>query len=148
MSKNFASLKDWQKRKMPPGYPTKSGKEFTASTWRKSMARIFLDTNIYIDIIKKRTDRELEDFQGHDLFISPLSIHILTYVFKSKIPDPELDVNLELFNVVPFDAGIAENALIGPTNDFEDNVQLHSAAESDCNIFLTNDKKIKDLKFF
>lgn len=112
------------------------------------MAKVFLDTNIYIDIIKKRTDRELEDFQGHDLFISSLSIHILTYIFKSKIPDPELDVKLESFNIVTLDAKIVEKALIGPTNDFEDNVQLHSAAESDCNIFLTNDKKIKELKFF
>lgn len=112
------------------------------------MAKIFLDTNVYIDIIKKRTDLELKDLQGHELFISPLSIHILAYTFKYKIPSHELDVNRELFNIVPFDTKIVENALIGPTNDFEDNVQLHSAAEADCNVFLTNDKKIKELKFF
>ncbi len=112
------------------------------------MAKIFLDTNIYIDIIKKRTDRELEDFQGQDLFISSLSIHILAYVFKYKIPDHELDVNLELFNIVPFDAKIVENALIGPTSDFEDNAQLHSAAEAECDIFLTEDRKLLDMKFF
>ena len=51
------------------------------------MAKIFLDTNIYIDIIKKRTDLELQDFQGNELFISPLSIHVLAYVFKYKIPN-------------------------------------------------------------
>lgn len=112
------------------------------------MAKIFLDTNIYIDIIKKRTDLELEDFQGHELFISPLSVHILAYLFKYKIPNHELDVNRELFNIVPFNTKIVEDALVGPTNDFEDNVQLHSAAKADCDLFLTNDKKIKDLKFF
>ncbi|MDO8497549.1 MAG: PIN domain-containing protein [bacterium] len=112
------------------------------------MAKIFLDTNIYIDIIKKRTDRDLEDFQGHDLFISPLSIHILAYLFKYKIPNHELDVNRELFNIVPFAAKIVEDALIGPTSDFEDNVQLHSAAEADCDVFLTEDKKLLSMKFF
>ncbi len=112
------------------------------------MAKVFLDTNIYVDIIKKRTESELEDFQGHDLFISPLSIHILAYVFKYKIPNDELNVNLELFNITPFDANVVENALIGPTSDFEDNVQLHSAAEEECDVFLTEDKKLLDMKFF
>ena len=112
------------------------------------MGKIFLDTNVYIDIIKKRTDRELKDFQGQDVFISPLSIHILAYVYKYKIPDRELDSNREVFNLVPFGKAITDKALIGPTSDFEDNVQLHSAAEADCDIFLTEDKTLLDMKFF
>lgn len=112
------------------------------------MAKIFLDTNIYIDIIKTRSDLELRDFQSHDLYISPLSIHILIYVFKYKIPDKELDVNKELFNIVSFDTKIVERALIGPTRDFEDNLQLHSAAQAECDIFLTKDKELLDIKFF
>src|SRR5258708_2399751 len=112
------------------------------------MAKIFLDTTIYIDIIKARSDRELEDLQSHDLYISPLSVHILAYVFKYKIPDTELDINKELFNIVPFTSKIVENALVGPTSDFEDNVQLRSAAEAECDIFLTEDKKLLSMKFF
>ena len=112
------------------------------------MAKIFLDTNIYIDLIKKRTNRELGNFQGHELFISPLSIHVLAYVYKYKIPTTELDINREIFNLIPFDTSIAENALIGPTKDFEDNVQLHSAASGECDVFLTKDKKLLDMKFF
>ena len=112
------------------------------------MARVFLDTNIYIDIMKKRTDRELEVLEANDLFISPLSIHILAYSYKYKIPDHELNVNRELFNIIPFGANIVKNALIGPTRDFEDNVQLHSAAEAECDLFLTADKKLLDMKFF
>lgn len=38
--------------------------------------------------------------------------------------------------------------LSGPTVDFEDNVQLHSAAEAECEIFLTEDKKLLKLGFF
>ena len=112
------------------------------------MAKIFLDTNIYIDIFENRSSQDLAVFQDHDLFISPLSIHILTYVYKYKIPNQELNVNPELFNIVPFDAKIVGKALIGPTNDFEDNVQLLSAAEADCDIFLTQDKKLLLMKFF
>lgn len=50
--------------------------------------------------------------------------------------------------MIPFDSAIAEKALVGPTSDFEDNVQLHSAAEAECDIFLTEDKKLSDMKFF
>ncbi|MEK7376359.1 MAG: type II toxin-antitoxin system VapC family toxin [Candidatus Margulisiibacteriota bacterium] len=112
------------------------------------MAKIFLDANFYIDILQKRSDHDLERLQGNELFISPLSIHILIYVYKYTIPNQKLDVNKELFNIVPFDQLITENALIGPTNDFEDNMQLHSAAEVDCDVFLTQDKKLLDMKFF
>jgi predicted nucleic acid-binding protein len=112
------------------------------------MARVFLDTNIYIDVIKKRTNAQLEDFQEQEIFISPLSIHILTYIYKHRIPDQELDVNPELFNIVSLDMDIVKNALIGPTDDFEDNVQLHSAAKTQCDIFITKDKKLLGLKFF
>lgn len=36
----------------------------------------------------------------------------------------------------------------GPTKDLEDNIQLHSAAEAESDIFLTADKKLVDMKFF
>lgn len=112
------------------------------------MARIFLDTNVYIDLIKKRTDQELANFQTHDLFISPLSIHILAYTYKYKIPNHELKVNQEAFNILPFNTKIVNQALAGPTDDFEDNVQLHSAAEAECSQFLTRDKELQKLVFF
>ena len=112
------------------------------------MARVFLDANVYIDIIKGRKNIDLKELEGNDLFISPLSVHLLTYIFKYKIPDHELDVNREQFNLVPFSKNITLKALIGPTNDFEDNVQLHSAALSECDLFLTNDKELLAMKFF
>jgi predicted nucleic acid-binding protein len=112
------------------------------------MAKLFLDTNIFIDILKKRTDREFVNFQGHELSISPLSIHILAYIYKHKIPSHELDIVQKLFNIIPFTETITANALIGPTSDFEDNVQLHSAAEEACDVFLTKDKQLLSMKFF
>lgn len=49
---------------------------------------------------------------------------------------------------VPFDSNIVEHALDGPTQDFEDNVQLKSGLDAGCTIFLTRDNELLDLKFF
>ena len=39
-------------------------------------------------------------------------------------------------------------SLDGPTKDLEDNIQLHSAAKTEADFFLTNDKKLLKMKFF
>lgn len=54
----------------------------------------------------------------------------------------------EYLILIPFTELIAQSALLGPVADFEDNVQLHSAASADCDFFLTSDKKLLDMKFF
>lgn len=112
-----------------------------------NMAKVFLDTNAFIDLVE-RNKKTLDDLQGHQLCISSLSVHILLYVTKQKIPNKIMSELFKFFTIITFNKNIVYKSLEGPTNDFEDNVQLHSAAEADCNIFLTNDKKIKDLKFF
>ena len=112
------------------------------------MAKIFLDANIFIDLIEQRGHVTSNDLKGHDLFISPLSVHILMYVVKKKIPYPQLAELMHLFSIVSFDQTMIHKALQGPTNDFEDNIQLHSAALADCHLFVTHDKKLLRLSFF
>lgn len=111
------------------------------------MARIFLDTNFYIDITK-RAKRKWDQLRGNLLFISPLSTHILFYTRKLKVTDLGVNELQEQFGIVPFTKFILDKALEGPTRDFEDNIQLHSAAEGECDYFLTSDKKILRMKFF
>lgn len=111
------------------------------------MARVFLDTNLYIDVIK-RAKEKWESLRGNLLFISPLSTHILFYTYKLKVPDQEVDKLQEQFGIVPLTQEIIDKALYGPTADLEDNVQLHSAADAECDIFLTNDAKLLAMKFF
>lgn len=111
------------------------------------MARVFLDTNLYIDITKRAREK-LEPLRGDLLFISPLSTHILFYTYKLKVPDQEVNEIREQLGIVPLTKNILNKALEGPTNDLEDNIQLHSAAEADCDIFLTSDRKLLQLKFF
>lgn len=111
------------------------------------MARIFLDANSYIDV-SKRSKEKLEPLRNNFLFISPLSIHILFYTQKLKVPDGELNKMEELFGIVPLTKYIIDKAVQGPTSDLEDNIQLHSSSEAECDIFLTNDAKLLKMKFF
>ncbi len=112
------------------------------------MANIYLDANILISIVEKRKETTFEHYVGHNLFVSPLSFHILVYLYKYKIPNEKLANLKEILICIPFNKAITLNALKGPTKDFEDNVQLHSAAEGECDIFLTEDKDILKMKFF
>lgn len=111
------------------------------------MAKVFLDANFYIDVTK-RSKEKWKSLGGHLLFISPISTHILFYALKLKTPDKEMNELQEQFGIVSLTKSIVDKSLAGPTKDFEDNVQLHSSADEDCDILLTNDKKLLDLKFF
>lgn len=112
------------------------------------MARIFLDANYFIDLLEERTDVDLNQHLDHQLFVSPLSVHILFYLYKYKIPNTKIINFIHYFSFIAFDEDIVSKSLDGPTSDFEDNVQLHSAAEVNCDIFLTRDQGLLERKFF
>lgn len=112
------------------------------------MARIFLDTNKMIDVLGGRDDNLFETLRNHSVYASVLSVHIFCYVHKMKIPNVELNEQIESFLLTDLDNEVLRRALEGPVEDFEDNVQLHSGAEAGCDIFLTNDKKLLQMKFF
>ncbi|RJR14710.1 PIN domain-containing protein [Candidatus Microgenomates bacterium] len=112
------------------------------------MAKVFLDTNVFIDIVENRRNITAADIAGHQLFISPLSIHIVSYLYKYKMPEKKLDGVQKIFTIVSWDLALTLKALLGPTKDFEDNVQLNSAATYKCDYFLTHDKKLLKLKSF
>lgn len=112
------------------------------------MAKVFIDTNILIDLVEERKSAINEHLDGHQLFISPLSFHILLYVTKQKIPYTKLNNIVADFHLIPFDNNITYRSLEGPTTDFEDNVQLLSASTAEADFFLTSDEKLLKLKFF
>lgn len=113
------------------------------------MAKIFLDTNYFIDTIHRRPEKQILDLlTGHIVYISILSFHIYCYTYKIKIPDKKVLLQKERFQLVDFSEKILERALNNPTIDLEDNVQLHSAAEAECDLFLTQDHQLLNLKFF
>lgn len=113
------------------------------------MAKVFLDTNYFIDAIHRKPEKQiLENLLDTIPCISTLSFHIYCYVFKIIIPNKKALMQKDAFQIVDFSNDILEKALQGPTTDFEDNVQLHSAAETECNFFLTDDRKLLRLKYF
>lgn len=113
------------------------------------MAKIFVDTNIFIDWVEgRKTISLLDKLEEQTLVISPLSIHILAYLYKYKMPSSKLSEYEQYLVFVPMDKTITFKALTGPTSDFEDNVQLHSCASYDCDYFLTSDKDLLRTKFF
>ncbi len=113
------------------------------------MAKVFLDTNIFIDAIHRKPEEQiLESLEGNIIYASTLSFHIYCYSFKIKIPDRKVTLQKEKFQIVDFNSNILDKALAGPTSDLEDNIQLHSAAEAEVDIFLTLDQRLLKLKFF
>lgn len=113
------------------------------------MAKVFLDTNTFIDSVHRHPQTEvLSQLENHIPFISPLSIHIYCYTYRVKIPNQLVSRQLEMFSSVDLTDAIISNACKGPTNDLEDNIQLHSAAEAACDFFLTSDKRLLTLGFF
>jgi predicted nucleic acid-binding protein len=113
------------------------------------MAKIFLDTNYFIDALHRRPEKELlESLENNVIYISPLSVHIYCYVYKINVKTMSIAEQINKFQQVDLSDDVVTRALQGPTADFEDNVQLHSAADTDCTLFLTADKKLLEMKFF
>ena len=65
-----------------------------------------------------------------------------------KVPADAFSDLIKGFGIAPLTESVLTKGLMGPTNDLEDNLQLHSAVEIDSEIFLTSDKKLLALKFF
>lgn len=113
------------------------------------MSKIFLDTNIFIDAIHRAPERQiLEVIEGHIIYLSALSFHIYCYAFKIKIPNKKVLEQKSKFQTVDLSAKIIDLALQGPTEDLEDNIQLHSAVEADCDFFFTSDQILLKMGIF
>lgn len=112
------------------------------------MAKVFLDANVYIDFMESRDKLLAKALDGGDLFVSTISIGIWTYIYKRFVSNNSLLEMFNTFNFVDYTSSIAKRSVLGPTSDFEDNVQLHSASEANCDIFITKDLKLLKLGYF
>ena len=90
----------------------------------------------------------IESLISHKLYISVITLGTWAYVYKHSIPLSKPEQLINTFNFVDATSDIAKKSLFGPTNDFEDNVQLHSASDSNCNTFVTKDAKLLKLGYF
>ncbi|MFN7674514.1 PIN domain-containing protein [Flavobacterium sp.] len=117
------------------------------------MKKIFIDTNVLIDLIDKRVPyyndvaiiSTLAEQQKLRIAASSLSF-VNTYYVLSKKLDNKLVINslmkyrliCEVSNI---DKIIIDKSLISNFNDFEDAVQHYSALYDKCDILITRNKK-------
>lgn len=113
------------------------------------MAKVFLDANVIIDVTQGRGTTDLSSIlEQHSVYLSPLSVHILFYSNKIRVPSVKANIVISDFDIMDLSKKILDKSLEGPTADLEDNIQLHSAAEADCDVFLTSDRKLLALGYF
>ena len=120
--------------------------------------RIFLDTNVLIDIIQ--AERENHDYSTAILQavrISPLTACISTqsivdasYVFSqgANAPVDEFKKAIRLIgsivDILGVEAEDIEAANYGDLADYEDAVQLACAIRGGCEVLITNDRKFQN----
>ena len=119
------------------------------------MKKIFIDTNIFLDLILKRKDyREAiiifnavaEDiFQGYLLDITILNIDYVAIKQVKDIREFLYTIN-QNFTVVGATNRLINQALDIQNNDLEDNLQYISAKENRCDLIITNDKNFYSQK--
>ena len=120
------------------------------------MRRVFLDTNILIDLAMERECRseaemiwELADNSTIDIYATTLSYANAAYVMR-KLSIDERYARLHALTkgvaIVPLTKAHITKAVAHPTKDFEDMLQYQCACTANCEVIVTNNTK--DFKEF
>jgi predicted nucleic acid-binding protein len=115
--------------------------------------RIFLDTNIMLDLLGERQPfyesiaqlATLADQKKIIIVVSPISFATVNY-FLAKFGTPSISIEkLRKFKIISeiskIDESIVEKALNSNFNDFEDALQYFCAVDSKCEIIITRNTK-------
>ena len=117
------------------------------------MDKLFVDTNIVIDLLQKREDFfeeaqelfTLADQKKVKLFISSLTIANIHFLLLKHYSSSEARKILAKFkvlvDVLALDDKIIELALASDLKDFEDAIQFYTAIENNAGIIITRNKK-------
>lgn len=117
------------------------------------MKKLFIDTNILIDLIDKRAPfyndiaiiSTLAEEQKLKLVASSLSFvnafYILSKILENKYVIDALKKYRLICDVSIIDEIIIDKSLISNFNDFEDAVQYYSAWHHKCDIIITRNQK-------
>ena len=115
------------------------------------MKKIFIDTNILLDVILRRdgfyknsaeiwADCELGKVQG---YVSAISLNNMHYVMRklvaSDIALKYVRFVLNVFSIVPLDDAILRLSVDFPQKDFEDAIQMFSAVQVKADCIVTRD---------
>ena len=117
------------------------------------MSRIFLDTNIILDLLAERDPfyesiakvATLADQRKLTLVASPLSFTTINYVLNKFESSTSVLNKMRKFKIICEICDLNEQTIVKGLNsdfkDFEDSIQFFSAIQSNCNIILTRNGK-------
>ena len=117
--------------------------------------KVFLDTNIMIDLLAERKMwllpameiLELTNSNKIDLFCSIISLPTVSYIMErqAKIPHDivinKMERLVDICEPIYADKQIALRALNSSFKDFEDAMQYYSAIAEGCDVIITRNKK-------
>jgi predicted nucleic acid-binding protein len=117
------------------------------------MTRIFLDTNVILDLLAERKPfyesiaklATLADQKKLVLVTTPLSFTTIEYILKRNENAEIVIDKLRKFKIIcevcDVNKEIVEKGLNSNFKDFEDSIQYYSAVEANCSIFITRNGK-------
>ena len=113
------------------------------------MSRIFLDTNVILDLLAQRVPffdsiarlATLADQKKLTLVASPLSFTTVDYVLNKYESSESVLNKLRKFKIIcevcEVNEETVEKGLNSNFKDFEDSIQYYSAVQSNCSIIIT-----------
>ena len=112
--------------------------------------KVFLDTNILLDVLVERDNKEftenatmilgLGSNRVLDLYMSVLSVTIIAYVLRNMTAVKKKGIIKDLVSIVKVLPSLpehVENMLECQMNDIEDAMQVQSATEGQCDVIVT-----------
>ena len=114
--------------------------------------RVFLDTNIMLDLIQERPGYEAcaqvlqrQEDGEIEVCLSVLSMANIAYVLRKTVPPflviPTLKQISSVVQIVSMDDGQLQQSLLMDGPDFEDILQLSCAAAHGCSVLLTHNPR-------
>lgn len=116
-------------------------------------ARLFLDTNIMLDLLGERVPHydsiakiaTLSDMGEVKLTVSALAYSTIFYVLSKYESSNVVKEKLRRFKIISeisdLTESIIEKSLASDFTDFEDALQYHCALKADCNVLITRNGK-------
>lgn len=120
------------------------------------MDKVFVDTNIVLDLLSKREQFypeaqqlfSMADKKKVKLYISSLTFANTYYILSRGLKSDELRTVLRKFKllvkILPMDDKIIDLALNSDFKDFEDAIQYYTAIEGKLNLIIT--RNLRDFK--
>ncbi len=119
--------------------------------------KIFIDTNILLDVLRNRQPFAKESLSIWSLvesgkmegYISAISFNNVHYIlrraFDNKTADDAMRIMRDTFRIIPLDERILNKAIDSKSNDFEDAIQFFSAIHADVDYIIT--RNVKDFSY-